>query len=151
MSNIALTVVVPPPASAPLPVPASSEPKETAAVAPVAREPGAPLPALAPPLLTAASVPPPASAPLPVPASSEPKETGVPCESVWPTDTPSFHAAKTLSCRSTDMFAMLHDFVPLYRSRQGEVRGVRAASVACEFIRCLIRPLAPKGFPLHNV
>ena len=59
---------VPPPASAPLPVPASSEPKETAAVAPVAREPGAPSPALAPPLLTAASVPPPASAP------SEPKE-----------------------------------------------------------------------------
>ena len=54
---------VPPPASAPVPVPASSEPKETAAVAPVAREPGAPSPALAPPLLTAASVPPPASAP----------------------------------------------------------------------------------------
>ena len=43
---------VPPPASAPVPVPASSEPKETAAVAPVAREPGAPSPALAPPLLT---------------------------------------------------------------------------------------------------
>jgi hypothetical protein len=43
---------VSPPASAPLPVPASSEPKETAAVAPVAREPGAPSPALAPPLLT---------------------------------------------------------------------------------------------------
>ena len=64
-----------PPASAPLPVPASSEPKETAAVAPVAREPGAPSPALAPPLLTAASVPPPVSAPVPVPASSEPKET----------------------------------------------------------------------------
>ena len=66
---------VPPPASTPLPVLASSEPKETVAVAPVAREPGAPSPALAPPLLTAASVPPPASAPLPVPASSEPKET----------------------------------------------------------------------------
>ena len=66
---------VPPPASAPVPVPASSEPKETAAVAPVAREPGAPSPALAPPLLTTASVPPPASAPVPVPASSEPKET----------------------------------------------------------------------------
>ena len=66
---------VPPPASAPVPVPASSEPKETAAVAPVAREPGAPSPALAPPVLTAASVPPPASAPVPVPASSEPKET----------------------------------------------------------------------------
>ena len=66
---------VPPPASAPVPVPASSELKETAAVAPVAREPGAPSPALAPPLLTAASVPPPASAPVPVPASSEPKET----------------------------------------------------------------------------
>ena len=66
---------VPPPASTPLPVLASSEPKETVAVAPVAREPGAPSPALAPPLLTAASVPPPASAPLPVPASSEPSET----------------------------------------------------------------------------
>ena len=66
---------VPPPASAPVPVPASSEPKETAAVAPVAREPGAPSPALVPPLLTAASVPPPASAPESVPASSEPKET----------------------------------------------------------------------------
>ena len=49
-------------------VPASSEPKETAAVAPVAREPGAPSPALVPPLLTVASVPPPAS------ALSEPKE-----------------------------------------------------------------------------
>ena len=65
--------LIPPPASAPVPVPASSEPKETAAVAPVAREPGAPSPALAPLLLTAASVPPPASAPLPVPASSEPR------------------------------------------------------------------------------
>ena len=65
---------VPPPASAPVPVSASSEPKETAAVAPVAREPSAPSPALAPPLLTAASVPPPASAPVPVPASSEPRE-----------------------------------------------------------------------------
>ena len=62
---------VPPPASAPVPVSASSEPKETAAVAPIAREPSAPSPALAPPLLTAASVPPPASAPVPVPASSE--------------------------------------------------------------------------------
>ena len=37
-----------------MPVPASSELNETAAVAPVAREPGAPSPALAPPLLTAA-------------------------------------------------------------------------------------------------
>jgi hypothetical protein len=66
---------VPPPASAPVPVPASSEPTETAAVAPVAREPSAPSPALAPPLLTTASVPPPASSPVPVPASSEPTET----------------------------------------------------------------------------
>ena len=54
-----------------MPVLASSELNETAAVAPVAREPGAPSPALAPPLLTAA---PPASAPVPVLASSEPKE-----------------------------------------------------------------------------
>jgi AIPR protein/SPOR domain len=62
-----LTVAsVPPPAS--VPVPASSEPNETTAVAPVAREPGAPSPALVPPLLTVASVPPPAS------ALSEPKE-----------------------------------------------------------------------------
>ena len=60
---------VSPPASAPLPGPASSEPSETAAVAPVEREPGAPAPALAPPLLTAASVPPPVS------ALSELKET----------------------------------------------------------------------------
>ena len=66
---------VPAPASAPVPVPASSEPNETTAVAPVAREPGAPSPALVPPLLTVASVPPPASAPVPVPASSEPNET----------------------------------------------------------------------------
>ena len=66
---------VPPPASAPVPVPASSEPTETAAVAPVAREPSAPSPALAPPLLTTASVPPPTSSPVPVPASSEPTET----------------------------------------------------------------------------
>ena len=51
---------VPPPATAPVPVPASSELKETAAVAPIARESSAPSPALAPPLLTAASVPPPA-------------------------------------------------------------------------------------------
>ncbi len=69
---------VPPPASAPVPVPASSELKETAAVAPVAREPSAPAPTLAPPLLTDASVPPPASAPVPIPASSESKETVAP-------------------------------------------------------------------------
>jgi hypothetical protein len=61
---------VPPAASAPAPVPASSEPSETAAVAPAA-----PTPALAPPVLTAAPVPPPASAPAPVTASSEPSET----------------------------------------------------------------------------
>ena len=36
----------------------------------------APMPALAPPVLTAAPVPPPASAPAPVSASSEPSETG---------------------------------------------------------------------------
>jgi hypothetical protein len=66
---------VPPPATAPVPVPASSELKETAAVAPIARESSAPSPALAPPLLTAASVPPPAAPVPPVPASSEPKET----------------------------------------------------------------------------
>ena len=66
---------VPPPATAPVPVPASSELKETAAVAPIARELSAPSPALAPPLLTAASVPPPAAPVPPVPASSEPKET----------------------------------------------------------------------------
>ena len=40
---------VPPPASGPVPVSASSELNETAAVAPVAREPGAPSPALVPP------------------------------------------------------------------------------------------------------
>ena len=77
---------VPPPASAPVPVPASSEPTETAAVAPVAREPGAPSPALAPPLLTAASVPPPASAP------SEPTEINrvIVAPDGWgETDTPS--------------------------------------------------------------
>ena len=62
------TASVPPPASAPLPVPASSELNETAAVAPVAREPGAPSPALVPPLLPVASIPPPVS------ALSEPKE-----------------------------------------------------------------------------
>jgi hypothetical protein len=61
---------VPPPASAPVPVPASSEPHETAAVAAAAS-----MPALTPPMLTAAPVPPPASAPAPVSASSEPKET----------------------------------------------------------------------------
>ena len=65
---------VPPLASDPVPVPASSKLNETAAVAPVAREPGAPSLAVAPPV-SAASVPPPASAPVPVPASSEPSET----------------------------------------------------------------------------
>jgi hypothetical protein len=62
---------VPPPASALVPVPASSEPHETAAVAPAA-----PIPALAP-SVSAAPVSPPASAPLPGPASSEPSETAV--------------------------------------------------------------------------
>jgi hypothetical protein len=51
-----------------VPVPASSEPNETTAVVPVAHEPGASSPALAPPVPTAASVLPPASVP------SEPKE-----------------------------------------------------------------------------
>jgi hypothetical protein len=60
---------VPPPASAPVPVSASSEPSETAAVAAAA-----PIPALTPPMLTAAPVPLPASPPVPVLASSEPKE-----------------------------------------------------------------------------
>jgi hypothetical protein len=76
---------VPPPASAPLPVPASSEPKETAAVVPVAHEPDAPSPALAPPVLTAASIPPPASASVPVPPSSELNETAA----VAPAPTPA--------------------------------------------------------------
>jgi len=61
---------VPPPASAPVPVSASSEPSETAAVAAAA-----PMPALTPSMLTAAPVPLPASAPAPVSASSEPSET----------------------------------------------------------------------------
>jgi hypothetical protein len=65
---------VPPLASDPVPVPVSSKLNETAAVAPVAREPGAPSLAVAPPV-SAASVPPPASALVPVPASSEPHET----------------------------------------------------------------------------
>ena len=65
---------VPPLASDPVPVPASSKLNETTAVAPVAREPGAPSLAVAPPV-SAASVPPPASALVPVPASSEPHET----------------------------------------------------------------------------
>jgi hypothetical protein len=64
---------VPPLASDPVPVPASSKLNETAAVAPVAREPGAPSLAVALPV-SAASVPPP-SAPVPVPTSSEPHET----------------------------------------------------------------------------
>ena len=63
-----LAAPVPPPASAPAPVSASSEPSETAAV-PAA----SPTPALAQPVL-AAPVPPPASAPAPVSASSEPSE-----------------------------------------------------------------------------
>ena len=61
---------VPPPASAPVPVSASSEPSETAAVAATV-----PMPALTPPMLRAAPVPSPASAPVPVPASSEPSDT----------------------------------------------------------------------------
>ena len=56
-------------------LPASSEATETAAVAPAAREDGAPSPASAAPVLTAASVPLLASAPVAVLASSEPTET----------------------------------------------------------------------------
>ena len=66
-----------PPASAQMLVRASSEPKETGAVARVAREQVSSMPGLAPPVLTAESVPPPASAPAPVPASSEPTETAI--------------------------------------------------------------------------
>jgi hypothetical protein len=57
-----------PRASALVPVPASSEPTETAAVS------AAPTPPLGLLMTGAASVPPPASAPLPLPASPEPKE-----------------------------------------------------------------------------
>ena len=62
-------------ASAPAVALASAEPKETAAVTPIAREPDAPMPALAPSVLAEASVPPPASAPAPALASAEPEET----------------------------------------------------------------------------
>jgi hypothetical protein len=55
-------------------LPASSEATETAAVAPAAREDGAPSPASAAPVLTAASVPPPAAAPMPAQAPSDPKK-----------------------------------------------------------------------------
>jgi SPOR domain len=61
---------VPPPASAPVPVPVSSEPKETAAVVPLATAP-----AVDTPVLAEGSVSAPGSAPVPVPASSEPNET----------------------------------------------------------------------------
>jgi hypothetical protein len=60
-------------ASAPV-LPASSEATETAAVAPAAREDGAPSPASAAPVLTAASVPLLASAPMPAQAPSDPKK-----------------------------------------------------------------------------
>jgi hypothetical protein len=66
-----------PPASAPVQVLASSEPKETGAIAPAAREEVSSMPGLAPPALTAESVAPPALAPVPVPASSKPTETVV--------------------------------------------------------------------------
>ena len=71
--HVALSVS--PPASAPVPVLASSEPNETAATAPATREQGAPTPALGPPVLTAVPVSPAASAPVPVQVSSEPTET----------------------------------------------------------------------------
>jgi hypothetical protein len=70
--HVAASVLVPP--SAPVPVAASAEPNEAAAVLP-AREQGAPSPALAPPVLTAASVARPGSAAVPVSASLEPTET----------------------------------------------------------------------------
>jgi hypothetical protein len=65
-----------PPASAPVPVQASSERKETGAIATAAREQVSSMPGLAPGL-AAESVPPPVSAPVPVPASSEPTETAI--------------------------------------------------------------------------
>jgi hypothetical protein len=68
---------LPSPALAPVPIPASPEPKATGAIAPAAREQVSSMPGLAPPVLTAESVPPPVSAPVPVPASSEPIETAV--------------------------------------------------------------------------
>jgi hypothetical protein len=61
-------------ASAPVPVLASSEPRETGAIALAAREQVSSMPGLASPALTAESVPP-VSAPAPVPASSEQTET----------------------------------------------------------------------------
>jgi SPOR domain len=64
-----------PPASAPVPARATSEPKETGAIAPAAREQVSSMPALAPAMLTAES--PPGSGPVPVPASSEPTATAV--------------------------------------------------------------------------
>ena len=67
--------VAPPPASAPVPIRASPEPKETGATVPAAREQVSSLPGLAPSVLTAESVLPRASALVPVPASSEPTET----------------------------------------------------------------------------
>jgi len=61
-------------ASAPVPVLASSEPRETGATALAAREQVSSMPGLASPALTAESVPP-VSAPAPAPASSEQTET----------------------------------------------------------------------------
>jgi len=61
-------------ASAPVPVLASSEPRETGAIALAAREQVSSMPGLASPALTAESVPP-VSAPAPAPASSEQTET----------------------------------------------------------------------------
>jgi hypothetical protein len=69
---------VPPLASAPIPIPISSEPKKTVAVAALAQEPAETAPALDAPAASAVdsgvarAVPLPASAPMPVPASSEP-------------------------------------------------------------------------------
>ena len=90
---------VPPLASDPVPVPASSKLNETAAVAAVAREPGAPSLAVAPPV-SAASVPPPASALVPVPASSEPHETAAVAPVAREPGAPSLAVAPPVSAAS---------------------------------------------------
>jgi hypothetical protein len=71
---------VPPTASALVPAPGSAEPNETAELhsseptETAEAAPAAPMPALGPPMLTAASVAPPSLAPLAVPPSTEPNE-----------------------------------------------------------------------------
>jgi hypothetical protein len=63
-------------ASALMPVPTTSEPKDAGAIALATREQVPSMPDPAPPVLTG-ELPPRASAPVPVPASSEPRETAV--------------------------------------------------------------------------